>query len=306
MNYDVVILGAGPAGLAAAMYAGRYDLSVCIVSEDVGGQMNLAHKVENYPGILSISGVDLMLQFKEHAEKFGAKIVYARADKIEKTENGFAVITPRERIEGKTIVYTLGSKHRHLGAPGEDKLVGKGVSYCATCDGAFFKNKTVAIIGGGNSAFTGAVIVAQYAKQLYMIHRREEFRADPVTVEQVKKLPNVAFLLNTNVLEIQGENFISGAKLDKAYNGSDVLPLEGVFIEIGSDPLVKLATEVGVELSHDHLIVVRPDQRTNIEGFYAAGDVTTGSNNFRQAITSASEGTIAADAIFNYLKAKEA
>lgn len=304
--YDVVILGAGPSGLAAAMYAGRYDLSVCIVSEDVGGQMNLAHKVENYPGILSISGVDLMLQFKEHAEKFGAKIVYARAEKIEKTDAGFAIITPRERIEGKTIIYTLGSKHRHLGAPGEEKLVGKGVSYCATCDGAFFKNKTVAIIGGGNSAFTGAVIVAQYAKKLYMIHRRAEFRADPVTVEQVKKLPNVEFLLNTNVLEIQGENFISGAKLDTPVNGSNILPLEGIFIEIGSDPLVKLATDIGVELSHDHLIVVRPDQRTNIEGFYAAGDVTTGSNNFRQAITSAAEGTIAADAIFNYLKSKEA
>lgn len=304
--YDVVILGAGPSGLAAAMYAGRYDLSVCIVSEDVGGQMNLAHKVENYPGILSISGVDLMLQFKEHAEKFGAKIVYARAEKIEKTDAGFAIITPRERIEGKTIIYTLGSKHRHLGAPGEEKLVGKGVSYCATCDGAFFKNKTVAIIGGGNSAFTGAVIVAQYAKKLYMIHRRAEFRADPITVEQVKKLPNVEFLLNTNVLEIQGENFISGAKLDTTVNGSNILPLEGIFIEIGSDPLVKLATDIGVELSHDHLIVVRPDQRTNIEGFYAAGDVTTGSNNFRQAITSAAEGTIAADAIFNYLKSKEA
>lgn len=304
--YDVVILGAGPSGLAAAMYAGRYDLSVCIVSEDVGGQMNLAHKVENYPGILSISGVDLMLQFKEHAEKFGSKIVYARAEKIEKTDAGFAIVTPRERIEGKTLIYTLGSKHRHLGAPGEEKLVGKGVSYCATCDGAFFKNKTVAIIGGGNSAFTGAVIVAQYAKKLYMIHRRAEFRADPVTVEQVKKLPNVEFLLNTNVLEIQGENFISGVKLDTPVNGSNILPLEGIFIEIGSDPLVKLATDIGVELSHDHLIVVRPDQRTNIEGFYAAGDVTTGSNNFRQAITSAAEGTIAADAIFNYLKSKEA
>lgn len=302
--YDVVILGAGPSGLAAAMYAGRYDLSVCVVSEDVGGQMNLAHKVENYPGILSISGVDLMLQFKEHAEKFGAKIVYARADKIEKTPEGFVVVTPRERIEAKTIIYTLGSKHRHLGAPGEEKLVGKGVSYCATCDGAFYKNKTVAIIGGGNSALTGAVIVSQYAKKLYIIHRREDFRADPVTVEQVRKLPNVEFVLNTNVTEILGDNFISGAKLDKPVNGSDVLPLEGIFIEIGSDPIVKLATDLGVELSHDHLIVVRPDQRTNIEGFYAAGDVTTGSNNFRQAITSAAEGTIAADAIFNYLKAR--
>jgi thioredoxin reductase (NADPH) len=304
--YDVVILGGGPAGLAAAMYAGRYELSVCIVSEDIGGQMNLADKVENYPGILSISGVDLMLKFKEHAEKFGAKITYARAEKIEKTDAGFAVVTPRERIEGKTLIYTLGSKHRHLGAPGEDKLIGKGVSYCATCDGAFFKNKTVAIVGAGNSAFTGAVIVAQYAKKLYIIHRRDEFRADPVTVAQVQKLPNVEFVLNTNVVEIQGETFISGAKLDKPLNGSDVLPLEGIFIEIGSDPLVKLAQEVGVEVSHDHLIVVRPDQRTNIEGLYAAGDVTTGSNNFRQAITSASEGTIAADAIFNYLKAKEA
>ncbi len=304
--YDVVILGAGPAGLAAAMYAGRYELSVCIISEDVGGQMNLADKVENYPGILSISGVDLMLQFKDHAEKFGAKIVYARADKIEKNADGsFSVTTPRETIQGKTLIYTLGSKHRHLGAPGEDKLVGKGVSYCATCDGAFFKNKTVAIVGGGNSAFTGAVICAQYAKKLYIIHRREEFRADPITVAQVKKLANVEFLLNTNVLEIQGENFISGVKLDKVVDGSDILPLEGIFIEIGSDPLVKLAQEVGVELSHDHLVIVRPDQRTNVEGLYAAGDVTTGSNNFRQAITSAAEGTVAADAIFNYLKAKE-
>jgi thioredoxin reductase (NADPH) len=300
--YDVIVLGAGPAGLAAAMYAGRYLLKTLVLSEDVGGQMMLAHKVENYPGFLSIPGPELMTKFKEHAEKFDAKIVLGRCDKIEKNSSGFVVTSGDKRFEGKTIIYTLGSRHRFLGVPGEKELAGHGVSYCATCDGAFFRGKTVAIIGGGNSAFLGATVVSQYASKMYMIHRRDTFRADPILIEQVKKYPVTEFVLNNSVQEIQGDKVVQRVLLEHEHQGSKELALDGVFIEIGSDPAIVLATDLGVDVTEDNLIKVRADQRTNIEGFYAAGDVTNGSNNFRQAITSAAEGTIAADAVFNALK----
>lgn len=299
---DVLIVGAGPGGMAAGMYAGRYLLKTAIITEDIGGQMNLAHKVENYPGYASISGPELMLKFKEHAEKFDAKIHLGRIEAIRKIEGGFEVVTPSETFQGKTIIYTLGSKHRFLGVPGEDKLAGHGVSYCATCDGAFYREKTVAIVGGGNSAFLGATVVSQYAKKMYMIHRREEFRADPVLIDQVKSYGNIEFILNTEIQEILGDDHITGVTLSKPFHDSHNLALDGIFIEIGSDPAISIATGLGVEVDENNLIQVKADQSTNIPGFYAAGDVTNGSNGFRQAITSASEGCIAADAIFNYLK----
>lgn len=303
--YDVIVIGAGPAGMAGAMYAGRYLLKTLVISEDVGGQMNLAHLVENYPGYSSISGPDLMLKFKEHAEKFDAEIKLGRVDAIKQIDGGFEVVTPSDTFQAKTIMYTLGSKHRFLGVPGEEALAGKGVSYCATCDGAFYKDKVVAIVGGGNSAFLGATIVSQYAKKMYLIHRRKDFRADPVLIEQVKKYKNLELVLERNVVELKGSEKIEKAILDKEFNGSKELDLEGIFIEIGSDPTIELTKSLGIELNEENLIKINADQSTNVPGFYAAGDVTNGSNNFRQAITSASEATIAADSIFNYIKEQQ-
>lgn len=303
--YDVLIIGVGCAGYTAAIYSARYKLNTLVVGAEEGGLGNTAAEVGNWPGIIEITGPDLMENFKKHAlsfENVTAKI--GRVTKIEKGDGMFRLhFDDGSTAEGKTLILAMGSNKRHLGAPGEKEFSGKGVTYCATCDAFFYRNKVVAVLGGGDSAVEGAAIAAQVASKVYLIHRRDTFRAEPYWVDMVKSKPNVTFVLNTNVLEIKGDQKVRSIRLDTPFEGSDELAVDGVFIEIGADPATKLAIELGCEVDPKGYLKVDAAQRTNIPGVFGAGDMTSGSNHFAQFTTAAGEASVAANSAFNFLSA---
>lgn len=303
--YDVLIIGLGCAGYTAAIYASRYKLSTFIVGAEEGGLGMTAAEVGNWPGTEHITGPDLMENFRKHATSF-EQVTHkiARVTKVEKGQGIFCLhLDDGSKVEGKTLIFAMGSSKRHLGVMGEAEFSGKGVTYCATCDAFFYRNKTVAVIGGGDSAVEGAAIAAQVAAKVYLIHRRDTFRAEPYWIDEVKAKPNVTFVLETNVLEIRGEQKVTGIKLDKPFEGSDELAVDGVFIEIGADPATGLAKELGCEIDEKGYLKVDIAQRTTVPGVFGAGDITSGSNHFAQFTTAAGEASVAANSAFNYLQA---
>ncbi|OGJ59792.1 hypothetical protein A2881_00795 [Candidatus Peribacteria bacterium RIFCSPHIGHO2_01_FULL_55_13] len=302
--FDVLIIGLGCAGYTAAIYTARYKLKTFIVGAEDGGMGLTAAEVGNWPGIIDIKGPDLMENFKKHATSF-EEVTHkiARVEKLEKIAGGFRMtLQDGAVIEGKTVILATGSAKRMLGTKGEKEFSGKGVTYCATCDAFFYRNKDVAVIGGGDSAVEGAAIAAQVAKTVYLIHRRNEFRAEPYWVDRVKARPNVRFVLERNVLEIFGDAKVKGVKLDKPFEGSDSIAVDGVFIEVGSIPSVGLATGLGAKLDDKGFIAVTPDQQTSVPGLFAAGDNTSESNHFAQFTTAAGEGAVAANGVFTYIQ----
>lgn len=302
---DVVIVGLGCAGYTAAVYAARYKLSTVVIGAEEGGMGMTAAEVGNWPGEIEIRGPDLMEKFKSHALSFAPLVTQkiARITTVEKIEGGFRLtLEGGETVEGKTVIFATGSNKRHLGAPGEEEFAGKGVTYCATCDAFFYRNKTVAVLGGGDSAVEGAAIAAQVAAKVYLVHRRNEFRAEPYWVEKVKEKSNIEFVLERNVTEILGEQKVTGIKLDKAHNGQDVLAVDGVFIEIGSTPAVALPQQLGCGLDEKGYLKVDEGMRTSVPGIFGAGDVTSGSNHFAQFTTAAGEATVAVNSAFHYLQ----
>ncbi|HRH94017.1 MAG TPA: FAD-dependent oxidoreductase [Candidatus Peribacteria bacterium] len=303
--YDVLIVGLGCGGYTAAVYCARYKLKVFIVGAEEGGMGQTAAEVGNWPGIVEIRGPDLMENFKKHALSFGDLVTQkvSRVNKIDKIDGGFRfTLGDGSTVEGKTIIFATGSNKRHLGAPGETELSGKGVTYCATCDAFFYRNKTVAVLGGGDSAVEGAAIAAQVAKTVYLVHRRNEFRAEPYWVDKVKSKENIVLVLERNVVQIVGDKKVSAIKLDKPFNGSDELAVDGVFIEIGSTPAVQLPVSLGCSLDDKGFLKVDEAQRTTVPGVFGAGDVTSASNHFAQFTTAAGEATVAANSVFNYLQ----
>ncbi len=300
-DYDVIIIGAGPAGLSAGIYSARYKLSTLILDEAPGGLAKDAHKIENYPGIESISGLDLMEKMKAHTEKTGAEIIQESVVEIVKEGNKFKVITTEtnEYISDYLIIAT-GSKRKKLGIPGEDKLYGRGVSYCATCDAAFFKGKDVAVVGGGNSAIMAAMLLSEYANKVFMTYRGEELKAEPTWNDRALSNPKIEIHFKTQVTEAIGEKKLEKIKLD---NGQEI-SVSGLFIEVGSLPTTEIARSLGVNVDSKNRIIVTPEQRTNIEKVYAAGDITTGSAGFQQIVTAVAEGSIAAYDIFGHKKKK--
>ncbi len=313
--FDVIIIGLGCAGYTAAIYTARYKLKTFIVGAEDGGMGLTAAEVGNWPGIIDIKGPDLMENFKKHATSF-EEVTHkiARVEKLErigeegnkglKGNKGFRItLQGGEVVEGKTVILATGSAKRKLGTKGEVEFSGKGVTYCATCDAFFYRGKDVAVIGGGDSAVEGAAIAAQVAKTVYLIHRRDSFRAEPYWVERVKARPNVKFVLERNVLEIFGDAKVKGVKIDKPFEGADTIAVDGVFIEVGSIPSVGLATALGAKLDDKGFIAVTPDQQTSVPGLYAAGDNTNESNHFAQFTTAAGEGAVAANGVFTYLQA---
>lgn len=302
--YDTAIIGMGIAGYTAAIYAARYKLSVFMVGAEAGGLGNTAAEVGNWPGEIEIAGPDLMEKYKKHAESFeNVTSKIARVTKVEKIDGGFALmLDDGERVEAKTVIFAMGSTKRHLGVPGEQEFSGKGVTYCATCDAFFYRNKVVAVIGGGDSAVEGAAIAAQVAKQVYLIHRRNEFRAEPYWVDKVKSKPNVTFVLENAVTQILGEQKVTGIKLAKPFEGQEQLVVDGVFIEIGADPATALAQSVGCSVDAKGYLEVDNAMRTKVPGVFGAGDITNGSNYFAQFTTAAGEAATAANSVFNYLQ----
>ena len=303
--FDVVIVGLGCAGYTAAIYSARYKLSTYLVGAEAGGMGNTAAEVGNWPGEIEIRGPDLMDKFKAHATSFGDLVTYkiSRVKDVKNIGEGFELeLEGNEKVKARTIIFATGSNKRHLGAPGETEFSGKGVTYCATCDAFFYRNKTVAVIGGGDSAVEGAAIAAQVASKVYLVHRRKDFRAEPFWIEKVKEKKNIELVLERNVAEIIGDKKVTGLKLDKPWNGLETLTVDGVFIEIGSTPATELPLKLGCKLDELGFLEVDKAQRTSVPGVFAAGDLTSGSNHFAQFTTAAGEATVAANSAFNFLQ----
>jgi len=296
MEYDLVIIGAGPSGLTAAIYAARYKLNTLVIGEQIGGLAAEAEEIHNFPSHKKITGIELIKKMREQVENLGVEIKNSYVNSIKKIDSQFLVKTSSTEYKAKKIILATGTKKRKLGLELEDKFLGKGISYCATCDAAFFKNKIVGVVGGSNSAITAALLLSKFANKVYIIYRKNKFfRAEPKLVEEVEKNEKIKSIFNSNVTELIGENKLEGVKLD---NG-DKLNLEGLFIEIGSVPNLKLAEELGIELEENH-IKVDKKQRTNIRGVFACGDVTN--SPLKQIIVACAQGAIAANSAYEELK----
>lgn len=301
--YDLIIIGCGPAGYAAAIYAARYKLKTIVIGAASGGAMSEAHLVENWPGVKSITGAELTENFEKHVQYFNVPIEkeYVREvikdNKIfiTKTENG-------KHFESKAVIVAAGTKKRKLGIPGEQELKGKGVSYCATCDAFFFKNKKVAVIGGSDSAGTAALLLADHADKVYIIYHREPLRCEDITFERIKNNSKIEIIYNTSITKINGEQKVESVELNSEFNGERNLKVDGVFVEIGATPSADLARNLGVELDNLERIKINLDCSTNIDGIFAAGDVTVGLYDLKQIITAAASGAIAATSVNKFVK----
>lgn len=302
--YDLVIIGAGPAGLAASIYAARFGIKHVIVGALSGGQISESHLIDNYPGIEDATGFEFAQRWVKHVQKYGTRILPLLAKSIKRnTGEEFKIeLGNGEKIEARTVLLATGTKRRKLNIKGEDEFAGKGVSYCATCDGFFYKNKTVTVIGGSDSAAGAAVYLAGIAEKVYLVYRGEKLRAEKHWVDLVEKNPKIEVIYKTNVVEISGAEKIISLKLDNPHNGQSEIASDGLFIEAGSDPFVDLSKDLGVELDEQGYIKIKSDASTSVPGAWAAGDITDGSDKFRQVITAAAEGAIAARSISNYLK----
>jgi len=300
--YDLIIIGLGPAGISAGIYAARYKLNTLIIGSKPGGYATDASEIDNYPGLPGLSGIELMKKFSDHLNKFKLPSKTDLVKNIIKTKNGFDVITEKEKFSTKAVVIACGTARRRLEIPGESEFMGKGVAFCATCDAFFFRDKNVAIIGGADAALTAALELSHFASKVYLIYRKDTPSAVPELIDRVEKNSKIVLIPNTNLTKIIGNKKVEKIILDKAYQGKNELPLEGVFIEIGSIPLTDLIRGIDVKMDQQGFIIVDSTQQTNIEGIFAAGDSTTGSNKFQQIITACAEGAVASNSVFKYIK----
>lgn len=301
--FDLVIIGGGPAGLTAAIYAARFHLKTLALASVFGGLANEGHEVCNYPGFESISGPELMKKFQSQAEKTGAELQQATVTKIQKQEAGFLVVTQEgKQFSTKAVLLAVGLKHRKLNLPDEERYLGRGLSYCYTCDGLFFKEKVVGIVGGANSAVMAAIYFAKICPQVYLIYRRDKLRAEPAWQEALKQEKNVIAIYNTNITGLYGEEKLAGVKLDQPYQGKSELPLEGLFLEIGQVPDQALTQPLEVKATPEGFIITDNQGKTDIEGVWAAGDITEKPLDFRQIVTAAAEGATAARSIHQWLQ----
>ena len=254
--------------------------------------------MENYPGFPSLSGLELAQNIVEHVKSAGAEIKAGTVTSIEKTEEGFTVKTAQETFDTKTVILATGTHHRKLGVPGEEEFANKGVSYCATCDGPFFRDKTVGIVGGSDSAVKESLLLAKYAKKVYIIYRGENVRPEPINRERMKANDKIEVINNTNITEILGDETINKVKFD---TGKE-LELEGLFIEIGRIPQTELAEPLGASMNEKGEVKIDKMSRTNVEGFFAAGDVTD--TDWKQAIVGVAEGVKAAYSAYQWMESK--
>lgn len=287
--YDLIIIGSGPAGLSAAVYAQRARLDALVIEKEMmsGGQVLTTYEVDNYPGLPGINGFDLGMKFREHADRLGARFAEDQVLQVEKTEEGFLVKGEKETYRTRTVLIATGAAHRKLGVPGEERLAGMGVSYCATCDGAFFRDKVTAVAGGGDVALEDAIFLSRICRKVYLIHRRDELRGAKSLQEAVMALDNVEILWDTVIEEIQGDGQVESLKLKNKKTGEERdLPVQGVFIAVGITPNSQ-AFEGTVEMDRGY-IIAGEDCRTSVPGILAAGDVRT--KQLRQIVTAAADG----------------
>lgn len=298
--YDLVIIGGASAGFSAGIYAARSGLDAIILDEGMGGgQAATSPWIENYPGYEGIGGMDLMMKMKEHAEKNLPVEVGVYVESVVQSDNIFTINAGSRTFQSKSVIFATGAKYKKIGVPGEEKLTGRGVSYCATCDGAFFKGKKVAVVGGGNNGLTEALHLKHVGADVTLIHRRNELRAEQVLQDQLAK-EDINKLLNRGVEEILGEDLVTGIRLKNNETGElEDHDFQGIFISVGEIPNTSLATPLGIELQDSGYIKVDAKMRTNVKMIYAAGDVTGG---LRQVITAAAEGAIAAMSAYGDVK----
>ena len=290
-KYDVIIVGGGPAGMTAAIYAKRAALSTLVIEKQLimGGQVINTYEVDNYPGFPGIDGFSLSEKFQSHAEKLEPEF-YTGEMKELKDEGTVkkVILSDGKEFEAKAVILALGAVHRKAEVPGEEELAGRGVSYCATCDGAFFRNKTAAVIGGGDVALEDAIFLARSCKKVYVIHRRDEFRGAKILQNKLMSLDNVVILWDTVVEEIQGKNFVEGIKVKNVKTQrTEELPLDGVFVAIGTVPDTNVLKGV-VALDESGYIIAGEDGVTSVPGIFCGGDCRT--KQLRQIVTSASDG----------------
>ena len=302
--YDVIVVGGGPAGLTAAIYTTRRALKTLVISKDIGGQAALTDEIENYPGFEKIGGMELMQKFQNQAKGFGAEFLMTEVVSLEHADKLFRIkSTDNKEFQAKSVIMTFGLTPRNLEIPGEKELTGKGVTYCATCDGPLYKGKDVVVIGGGNSALDAAEFLSHLAKQVYLIHRRDTFRGEQILVDQVKAAKNVEIIYNANATEIKGANNVTGLTYKTNEGQIKDLKVDGVFIEIGYVAKTQWLGDL-VEYTDRKEIEISPDCETKTPGLFAAGDVTK--ITYKQVVISAGEGAKAALQAYRFLQGDKA
>lgn len=288
---DVIIIGAGPAGLGAAVYAMRAGLKTFLIEESPvdGGQVLSTYEVDNYLGLPGVSGAELGEKFSEHSQKSGVLRCVATVSSVEATDGYYVVHSDAGDFDAKHIVFATGAKHAMLNVPGEEELAGMGVSYCATCDGAFFKNRDVCVVGGSDVAVEDAIYLARSCRKVYLIHRRDSLRAANSLVESLKACENVTMVWDSEVKSINGTDQVDSVSVVNKKTGEEkVIDCNGIFIAVGINPTTKLLKELGVETDEKGYVIAGEDCRTSVKGIYAAGDIRK--KPLRQIITAVCDG----------------
>ena len=303
--YDVMIIGGGPAALTAAMYASRAKLSTLVLEKmTLGGYIVITEKVKNYPGVpQDISGAELGKLFEEQAKSFGAEIRWANVARFEDRGDVKAAITGKEEFQAKSVIIATGTSHKSLGVPGEEKFVGRGISFCATCDAPFFKNKKVLVVGGGNAAIQESLFLTQFAEKVYVAHRGSQLDAEKDLQEKAADNEKIEILWNTVVKEVVGEDLLEKVVLLDNKTGEEwMLEISGMFIYIGVQPNTYFLEDSEVEMDDEGYIITNEKMETSVPGVFAAGDVRQ--KKVRQVITAAADGAVAAQLAKSYLKEK--
>lgn len=298
-KYDVIIIGAWSAGLPAAIYSVRYNLKTLVVWELMWGALTQSHSVENYPWFIEVSGKTLMDKFKEQAIKFWAEIIQDKVIKVMKENNEFIVETYKNKYKSKSVIFSGWNKYRKLGHSKEEGLIWKGISYCATCDWMFFRNQEVSIVWGWNTALTEALYLADICSKVNLIHRRNEFRAESVLIDKVKNNKKIELYLETEVEDFKTNSYWLLEKI--VLKNWIILNSTGLFVAIGNEPDTTCLEELSIELDEEGYVKVDNKQETSVKGLFAAGDITTNSNKFKQTIMSAAEGALASHSVKEYL-----
>ncbi|MEK9185063.1 MAG: FAD-dependent oxidoreductase [Patescibacteria group bacterium] len=304
-KFDVAIIGGGCSGLGAAIYSARFNMRTIVFGGRLGGLIQDTHIVENYPGFKSLSGYDLYQNLLEHAKVYQKEVIIVEefVKDIEKKKSEFIIKGEKTKVVADAIIFATGTRRKKLNVPGEKEFSNKGVSYCATCDGILFKNKTCVMVGGSDSAVKESLLLAEYAKKVYIVYRGEKVHPEPINMKRAEKWMKkgkLEIINNTNIVEIKGNKFVTSVIFDKSYKGSKEFKCEGIFIEIGHIVESDLAKKLGVKLSESGEIIIDFDAKTNVPGIFAAGDVVA--REWKQAIVGVAEGVLASNSAYNYIQ----